>query len=180
MSPFHLCVLPGLWISTKEWNSGCLRTRLAIFSELTTSESQLIPYSVKLSREKTSTNFKVLWLFAKFEGMAYFGSTSKQSAKVFFAKILLSTNSWKSSSAKVSHYTVGSLPLYFIPLTTDDAFWHRQFLAAWYQLDFEDRFCASRKGGTWGGGWVHRSGWQCMVADSAWWLTVHGGCWSCL
>ena len=41
-----------------------MRTRLAIFSELTTSESQLIPYSVKLSREKTFINFKVLWLFA--------------------------------------------------------------------------------------------------------------------
>ena len=25
-------------------------------------------------------------------------------------------------------------------------------------IHFEDRFCASRKGGTGGGGWVHRSG----------------------
>ena len=25
-------------------------------------------------------------------------------------------------------------------------------------IRFEDRFCASRKGGTGGGGWVHRSG----------------------
>ena len=29
-------------------------------------------------------------------------------------------------------------------------------------IRFEDRFCASRKGGTGGGGWVHR------LADSAW------------
>ena len=32
---------------------------------------------------------------------------------------------------------------------------------------FEDRFCASRKGGTGGGGWVHRFGRQCMVAVAA-------------
>ena len=31
-------------------------------------------------------------------------------------------------------------------------------------IRFEDRFCASRKGGTGGGGWGHRSGWQCMAA----------------
>ena len=29
---------------------------------------------------------------------------------------------------------------------------------------FEDRFCASRKGGTGEGGWVHRSGWPCLAA----------------
>ena len=44
------------------------------------------------SREKTFTNFEVLWLFVKvfcvrFGGMASFGGTSKQFAKVFSAKI---------------------------------------------------------------------------------------------
>ena len=34
-------------------------------------------------------------------------------------------------------------------------------------IRFEDRFCASRKGGTGGGGWVHRFGWQCMAAVAA-------------
>ena len=32
---------------------------------------------------------------------------------------------------------------------------------------FQDRFCASRKGGTGEGGWVYHSGWQCMVAIAA-------------
>ena len=32
---------------------------------------------------------------------------------------------------------------------------------------FEDGFCASRKGGIGGGGWVHRSASQCMVAVAA-------------
>ena len=53
----------------------------------------MIPYCGKLSREKTFiTNFEVLWLFAKvfcakFGGVASFGSTSEQSAKVFSAKV---------------------------------------------------------------------------------------------
>ena len=34
-------------------------------------------------------------------------------------------------------------------------------------IHFEDRFCASRKGGTRGGGRVHRSAWQGMVAVAA-------------
>ena len=34
-------------------------------------------------------------------------------------------------------------------------------------IRFEDRFCASRKGGIGGGGWVHRSAWQHMVAVAA-------------
>ena len=34
-------------------------------------------------------------------------------------------------------------------------------------ISFEDRFCASRKGGTEGGGWVHCSGLQCMAAVAA-------------
>ena len=44
------------------------------------------------------------------------------------------------------------------PLTTDDAFWRRQFLATCYQLAqyvLKIGSCASRKGGTGGGGWVH-------------------------
>ena len=42
-----------------------------------------IPYSEKVSREKTLANFKVLWLFVKvfstkFGGVVSFGSTSEQ------------------------------------------------------------------------------------------------------
>ena len=48
-------------------------------------------YSGKLSREKTFTNFEVLWLFtkffsAKFRGVASFGGTCEQFAKVFSHK----------------------------------------------------------------------------------------------
>ena len=34
-------------------------------------------------------------------------------------------------------------------------------------IRFADRFCARRKGGAGGGGWVHPSGFQCMVAVGA-------------
>ena len=50
---------------------------------------------------------------------------------------------------------------WFNPLTTDDAFWCHQFLAACLKID------SSRKGGTEGGRWVHHSGWQCMAAVAA-------------
>ena len=42
-------------------------------------------------------------------------------------------------------------------------------------IRFEDRFCASRKGGTGGGGWVHRSAWWRMVATAA--ACRPGGAW---
>ena len=73
----------------------------------------------------------------------------------------------------------------FNPLTTDDER-RRQILAACYQLigtiRFEDRFCASRKGGTGGGGWVHRSAWQRMVVVAAACrkTLVNAGCAICL
>ena len=55
-------------------------------------------------------NLEVLWLFAKlfsakFGDVAFFGDTSKQSVKVFSAKIVFSTNLRKFSPLKVSHYT---------------------------------------------------------------------------
>ena len=62
-----------------------------------------IPYSGKLSREKTFTNFVVLWLCAK---VIFWCSKSEQSAKVFSAKIVFFTNSRKFSPLKVSRYTV--------------------------------------------------------------------------
>ena len=57
-----------------------------------------VPYSGKLSREKTFTNFEVLQLFLKvfslkLRGLASFGSdTSEQSVKVFSVKILFPPN----------------------------------------------------------------------------------------
>ena len=52
------------------------------------------------------------------------------------------------------------------PLTTDDAFWGRQILAACYQLAQSVLKIGSalpeRRGG-----WVHCSGWQCMAAVAA-------------
>ena len=60
------------------------------------------------------------------------------------------------------------------PLATDDAFWHRLTLAMLSvgAISFEDRFCASRKGVTGGGGWVHPSGW------SAWRLALVSAGWA--
>ena len=57
-----------------------------------------IPYSRKLSRKKTFTNFAVLWLFAKvfyakFGGVSSFGAAQ-------------SSNPRKFSPAKVSRYMV--------------------------------------------------------------------------
>ena len=47
------------------------------------------------------------------------------------------------------------------PLTTDDAFWHRQILATCYQLVqsvLKIHSALAERGGTEGGGWVHCSG----------------------
>ena len=46
-------------------------------------------------------------------------------------------------------------------------------------IRFEDRFCASRKGGTGGGGWVHRSGRKCMAAVAAARRSMPGGPFVC-
>ena len=72
-----------------------------------------VPYSGKLQKEKTFTNFELLWLFAKvfstkFGDIASFGSTSEQSAKVFSAT-LYSSNLQKFSPAKIFHYTVAQV-----------------------------------------------------------------------
>ena len=80
-----------------------------------------ILHSEKLSREKTFANFTVLWLFEKvfsmkFRGVAFFGSTSKQSVKVFSAKIL-STNWREFSPVKVSHYMLFKFLVFSHPIT---------------------------------------------------------------
>ena len=58
--------------------------------------------------------------------------------------------------------------IHFNPLPTNDAFWRRQILAACYQsvqsiLKIGSAL-AERVCGTGGGGWVHCSAWQPMVA----------------
>ena len=69
----------------------------------------VIPYGRKLSKEKTSTNFTVLWLFAKvfspkFGGMASFGTAKASnqqkfsSRKLYFSSIRESFLSWKFPS----------------------------------------------------------------------------------
>ena len=50
----------------------------------------------------------------------------------------------------------------------------RPTLAAVGAIRFEDRFCASRKGGTGVGGWVHHSGWQHMAAVGGGWVHRSG------
>ena len=69
-----------------------------------------VPYSGKLSREKTFADFAVLWLFAKvfsvkFGGMASFGAAKANNPRKF--------SPWKSyfhQSAKVFRYTVSMVP----------------------------------------------------------------------
>ena len=64
-----------------------------------------ILHNGKLSREKSFTNFAVLWLFMEIWGCGVlWRSTSKQAAKIVFF-----TNSQKFSLLKVSHYTVKTL-----------------------------------------------------------------------
>ena len=70
-----------------------------------------IPYSGKLSREKTFINFTVWWLFTKVFlwnlGVWHlWHCKSKQSTKVFSVKIVVFTNSRKFSKSKVFRYTV--------------------------------------------------------------------------
>ena len=74
-----------------------------------------LPYSGKLSREKTFANFVVVWLFvkvfsAKFWGMVSFGAAKVSNPRKFFSmKIVFFTNSQKFSPLKVSYYTVHTI-----------------------------------------------------------------------
>ena len=69
-----------------------------------------IPYSGKLLREKTFTNFAVLWLFVKvfsveFGGVVSFGTAKGSNPQKFSPqKIVFFTNSRKFSPWNVSHY----------------------------------------------------------------------------
>ena len=70
-----------------------------------------MPYSKKLSREKTFANFVVLWLFmkvvsAKFWGVASFGAAKQAIRESLLRKFVVFTNSRKFSPSKVSRYTV--------------------------------------------------------------------------
>ena len=77
---------------------------------------QLLPYSGKLSREKTFANFKVLQLFmkvfsAKLGGMASFGSdTSEQSVKVFSAKVFSAKIFFRENLISAKSHHVVMLP----------------------------------------------------------------------
>ena len=72
----------------------------------------MVPYSEKLLRDKTFVNFEVLWLFtkvfsAKFGGVASFGGSSEQSAKVFSTNFFLFSLIHTSFfPAEVYHHTV--------------------------------------------------------------------------
>jgi len=71
-----------------------------------------IPYSGKLSREKTFANFVVLWLFAKVFSTKFWGvgvlwhGKNEQSVKVFSVKIVFFTNSRRFSPSKLFRYMV--------------------------------------------------------------------------
>ena len=73
------------------WNEASLIPRPHPFFVFGEKDKKHIPYSGKLSREKTCANFEVLWLFAevfsvKFRGVASFSGTSKQLVKVSLNK----------------------------------------------------------------------------------------------
>ena len=79
----------------------------------------VLPYSRKLSREKTFANFTILWLFvkvfsAKFGGVVVFGK-SEQSAKVFSAKIVFSPicGSFLPQSSFLLYSTITSILEYY-------------------------------------------------------------------
>jgi len=71
----------------------------------------VVPYSGKLSREKTFANFAVLWLYAKvfstkfgaWHPLAWQKWAIRES---FLRENRLFTNSWKFSPSKVYSYTV--------------------------------------------------------------------------
>ena len=70
-------------------------------------------------------NFELLMVFlkvfsAKFGDMVSIGSTSKQSAKVFSAKIVFSTNSQKFSTSKVFLQYVNKPPTIHTQSCTQD------------------------------------------------------------
>ena len=66
---------------------------------------QMVPYSRKLSREKTFANFAVLWLFTK----VYFGAAKASNPRKFSAqKSYFSPIRRKFSPLKVSRYMVAS------------------------------------------------------------------------
>ena len=70
-----------------------------------------LPYSGKLSQEKTFANFVVLWMFAKVFSMKFGGVASFGAAQV--------SNLQKFSPSKVSRYTGEALKLLLRP------FWNR-------------------------------------------------------
>ena len=82
----------------------------------------IIPYSRKLSREKTFANFEILWLFASFSpqnlgAWHLLAAAASNTCETFLSKDRFLTNSRKFSSAKFSSYTVitssfpGAIPI---------------------------------------------------------------------
>ena len=72
---------------------------------------QCLPYSGKLSREKTFVNFVVLWLYAKVFSTKFgtwrpLALQKRAIRETFLHKNHISTNSQKFSPSKVSRYMV--------------------------------------------------------------------------
>ena len=70
-----------------------------------------VPYSGKLSRERTFMNSTVLWLFvkvfsAKFGNKMFFGAAKLSNPQKFSLQKFIFTSLWKFSPSKVSRYTV--------------------------------------------------------------------------
>ena len=79
----------------------CKHSTTASAARIALHSLAIVPYSGKLSREKTFASFEVLWPSAKFRAWCPVCGTSEQSAKVFSTKIVFSTNLRKFSPPKI-------------------------------------------------------------------------------
>ena len=95
-STFEATHIPCVTINTWEWMR---RNKNVLHSTGAAHTYPDIPYSRKLLREKTFTNFHKFWGFLG--SMASIDSTSEQSTNVFSAKIVFSTNSQRFPTLKV-------------------------------------------------------------------------------
>ena len=94
----QVCIPVYTWLYFPH-HFACIHVGRQVFEVYLKFIWQGLPYSRKLSREKTFVNFAV---FNESFSMKFWGGKSNQSAKVFFVKIVLFTNSRKFLPRKFS------------------------------------------------------------------------------
>ena len=104
---FHVCMCACMC-----WFHGACRSVVMFMCQwLAAWCVYVVPYSGKLSREKTFVNFVVLWLYVnvfstKFGAWCPLARQKRAMRKSFICENRIFTNSLKFSPLKVSHYTV--------------------------------------------------------------------------